>query len=190
MLHCQCSLDRKGLEDSISGSESSADEDSDTAASDAVATLVNKRKTNDRRSPSPDAVRSAPRTAIAWFHSPPSTQVGVYKTLFALKTEETAYLDALRDMQAPVPQGRRWALFMVAGGHFAGAVARVSQSEVDDDEEETGKKKKQKKPKPDVEFICHKTFHRYTSTSTFILQDSHVGIDLSKLEESREVRKV
>ena len=129
-----------------------------------MAALITKRKPNDRRSPSPDAIRSAPRTALAWFHSPPSTQIGVYKTLFALKTDESAYLDALKDMQSPQPRGRRWALFMVAGGHFAGAVARVSQPGIDDEEEESAKKKKQKKPKPDVEFICHKTFHRYTSS--------------------------
>lgn len=67
-------------------------------------------------------------------------------------------------MQKPVVGGRKWALFMTAGGHFAGAIARVS---ADLDEEEyanpTGKAKKQKKAKSEVEVLQHKTFHRYTS---------------------------
>lgn len=57
-------------------------------------------------------------------------------------------------------------MFMVAGGHFAGAIVRVSkpQDEADEEQEETsGKKRKQKKPKPDTEVLKHKTFHRYTS---------------------------
>jgi len=59
---------------------------------------------------------------------------------------------------------------MVAGGHFAGAVVRVSKSEEDDeieDEGSTKKKKKLKKPKPDTEVLMHKTFHRYTSGLDF-----------------------
>lgn len=61
-------------------------------------------------------------------------------------------------------------MFMVAGGHFAGAIARVSkpEDEADEEQEETGgKKRKPKKPKPDTEVLKHKTFHRYTSQFTF-----------------------
>lgn len=56
-------------------------------------------------------------------------------------------------------------MFMVAGGHFAGAVVRVSKPEEEDEIEDEGstKKKKPKKPKPDTEVLKHKTFHRYTS---------------------------
>lgn len=62
-------------------------------------------------------------------------------------------------------EGRKWAMFMVAGGHFAGAIMRVSKPELEDEEEpeESGKKRKQKKPKTDTEVLMHKTFHRYTS---------------------------
>jgi len=59
-------------------------------------------------------------------------------------------------------------MFMVAGGHFAGAVVRVSKPDEEDapDAEPAGRKKKaMKKPKPEVEVLLHKTFHRYTSTS-------------------------
>jgi hypothetical protein len=69
-------------------------------------------------------------------------------------------------MQQVVEDGRKWAMFMVAGGHFAGAVVRVSKAEEDEepvDEGSAKKKKKPKKPKPDTEVLNHKTFHRYTS---------------------------
>ena len=60
-------------------------------------------------------------------------------------------------------------MFMVAGGHFAGALVQVSQPK--DEEEEAhvegdtgkGRKKKLKKPKLETEVLRHKTFHRYTS---------------------------
>lgn len=57
-------------------------------------------------------------------------------------------------------------MFMVAGGHFAGAVVRVSKEEdeaVNVDDDVVGKKKRPKKLKPDTEVLKHKTFHRYTS---------------------------
>ena len=56
-------------------------------------------------------------------------------------------------------------MFMVAGGHFAGLVARVSKPE-----ENTGHQRgKKAKPIPDVEILLHKTFHRYTSESDSVL---------------------
>ncbi|KAJ7050526.1 cytoplasmic protein [Mycena amicta] len=146
------------LEDSISGS---ASEDSDSDDSDnAVDTLVSKA-TRKNRSPSPTQTAAAPQTAIAWFHSPPATQIGVYKALFNSGVHQSDYLAELKEMQ----RGERtWAMFMVAGGHFAGAIVRVSR-EVDDEEDELNpqKKKKQKKPKTDTEVLKHKTFHRYTT---------------------------
>lgn len=64
-----------------------------------------------------------------------------------------------------------WTLFMVAGGHFSGAVVRVKRPDGDEDDEQNGltKKGKPKKPKPDIEVLRHKTFHRYTSKHTLIL---------------------
>lgn len=156
-----------GLEDSISGSASSDSESS--SDSDAVEALMSKTK-RVALSPSPTSnSRSAPQTALAWFHSPPSTQIGVYKSLFPLNTPATSQLDELKEMQGLVEGGRKWAMFMVAGGHFAGAVVRVSKEEeevIKEDENAAGKKKKKpKKPKPDTEVLVHKTFHRYTSRS-------------------------
>jgi hypothetical protein len=76
-----------------------------------------------------DSKLSAPLTPHTWFHSPPSTQIGLYRALFSVNSE---YLDELKDIQRR--QERKWALFMVAGGHFAGTIVRVSRSE----EEEGG----------------------------------------------------
>ncbi|KAJ7636063.1 hypothetical protein DFH06DRAFT_1002917 [Mycena polygramma] len=153
-----------GLEDSISGS---ASEDSDSDYSDdAVDALVSKaaRKTRSR-SPN-QGPASAPQTALAWFHSPPSTQLGVYKALFNSGVPQSEYLSELKSMQTG---GRTWAMFMVAGGHFAGAIVRVSRGAEDEEEEESNpqKKKKPKKPKSDTEVLKHKTFHRYTSKPLF-----------------------
>ena len=53
-------------------------------------------------------------------------------------------------------------MFMVAGGHFAGLVARVSKSE-DMQNQVLKTKSGQKKVIPDIEILRHKTFHRYTS---------------------------
>lgn len=66
-------------------------------------------------------------------------------------------------MQSPVPHGRTWAMFMIAGGHFAGAVVRVGQPTHEDTGDEKGRQNKPKRPKPDTEVLLHKTFHRYTT---------------------------
>ncbi|KAJ6581211.1 hypothetical protein B0H19DRAFT_1114230 [Mycena capillaripes] len=147
------------LEDSISGS-ASEDSDSDDPE-DAVDALVSKA-TRKPRSRSPSQGPAAPQTALAWFHSPPATQLGVYKALFNLGVHQSDYLSELKGMQSG---GRTWAMFMVAGGHFAGAIVRVSRGAEEDDEEDINsqKKKKPKKPKSDTEVLKHKTFHRYTT---------------------------
>lgn len=155
-----------GLDDSISGSASESESDD----SDAVAALVDKTRKLGR-SPSPDSTTTPaiPQTPLAWFHSPPSTQIGVYKTLFPSAVPTSSYLDELKDMQEAIPNGRTWALFMTAGGHFAGAIVRVSRPSGTGEIELT-KKGKPKKPVTDIEILKHKTFHRYTSM--FVLQPS------------------
>lgn len=147
----------------MSGSASSEeDEDEDGQDSDAVNTLVikNKKLLKTIDEEDDDSRPSAPVTAHTWFHSPPSTQIGVYRALFVVNNNPQGYLDELKDMQKN--QERKWALFMVAGGHFAGAIVRVSRSE-EDDERGGGTKTKKKQPKQDTEVLRHKTFHRYTS---------------------------
>jgi hypothetical protein len=81
--------------------------------------------------------------------------------LFNSGVPQSEYLSELKDMQSG---GRTWAMFMVAGGHFAGAIVRVSREAEDEgDEDNSLRKKKPKKPKADTEVLRHKTFHRYTS---------------------------
>ena len=146
------------LEESLSGSASS---DDDGGESDAISNLVNKANYLAKRVSSPDySSNKLPTTPLTWFHSPPSTQLGLYRSILSLQSEEIHYLDELRNMQIQVPGGRTWAVFMVAGGHFAGAIVRVSRAE---DDVENNPKPKHKKPKPDIEVLLHKTFHRYTS---------------------------
>ncbi|KAF8998549.1 hypothetical protein BDQ17DRAFT_1543980 [Cyathus striatus] len=155
----------EGLEDSLSGSASSSSED-EASSSDAVSTLLQKSKKLHlrSRSSSPSSVARIPQSALIWFHSPPHTQIGIYRTIFPPGTTQAqdGYLNALKDMQEK--RERTWAMFMVAGGHFAGALVRVSQ-DIEDDEDDGGKKKKQKKLKQKVEteVLKHKTFHRYTT---------------------------
>ncbi|KAG1791673.1 uncharacterized protein HD556DRAFT_1383947 [Suillus plorans] len=149
-----------GLEDSLSGSASS-DESSDD--SDAVKVLVNKIKRTSR-SPSLSEERQTPLTALTWFHSPPSTQIGVYRMLFPIDTPAPSYLAELKSIQERVEGGRKWAMFMVAGGHFAGAIVEVSRPAEDQDSTFSAKtKKKPPKPKPETSILKHKTFHRYTT---------------------------
>ncbi|OSD02971.1 hypothetical protein PYCCODRAFT_1467278 [Trametes coccinea BRFM310] len=151
-----------GLEDSISGSASSSEGESDD--SDAVSALVHKtRKLARPSSPDDQIAISLPQTALAWFHSPPSTQIGIYKAIFSKRTEPSAYLDELKELQHGGENGRTWAMFMTAGGHFAGAIVRVKRPDGEDDDAGLTKKGKPKKPKPEVEVLKHKTFHRYTT---------------------------
>lgn len=156
-----------GLEDSLSGSASEDDDDeSDDSSPDAVRALLS-RSRNPTRADSPTSViPTPPRTALTWFHSPPSTQIGIYNALFPLKMPQTSYLSGLKEMQRGGPNGRRWTMLMIAGGHFAGLVAQVRRpDEAEAEEEPSGAKgkKKKPKPKPEIEVIRHKTFHRYTS---------------------------
>lgn len=150
------------LEDSLSGSESS--DESDSSESDAVNNLVSKAKRKIRLvSPDEERKPSTPQTALTWFHSPPSTQIGVYRALYSDPKDTSKYLDELREMQHSSEEGRQWAMFMVAGGHFAGAIVQVSrQSENEGAAGKNGKNKLQK-PRSDTEVLRHKTFHRYTS---------------------------
>lgn len=166
MGHTACNV---GLEDSLSGSASSSDESSDE--SDAVNALLSKVKHASLSDVPEEGTVRAPLTAVTWFHSPPSTQIGVYRMLFPLDTPPSAYLSELKEMQAIVEGGRKWAMFMVAGGHFAGSIVRVSRPAGDDDEPGKNRKNKPPKPKPDTEVLRHKTFHRYTSALPLFISD-------------------
>ncbi|KAL6304505.1 hypothetical protein BKA93DRAFT_915561 [Sparassis latifolia] len=151
------------LEDSISGSASSSSSEDDSDASDAIAALVHKTR-KLARSPSPSSnAPSGPQTPLAWFHSPPATQIGVYKALLPTSTSPSEYLAELKQMQSGGEEGRTWAMFMTAGGHFAGAIVRVKGPDGEENDLAVTKRGKPRRPKPDVEVLKHKTFHRYTT---------------------------
>lgn len=167
-----------GLDESISGSESS-DSNGTDASEDKVATLLHRTRLKGKsRSVSPEG-RNIPKSPILWFTAPniPDTQFGIYSTLFSTNSSSDTYVQELRDMQDGGEEGRQWAVFMTAGGHFAGAVIRVSKSVAEKTAEATeaaaaasaAPKKKTKAskvpPKPAffLEVIQHKTFHRYTT---------------------------
>lgn len=167
-----------GLEESISGSESS-DSNATDASEDKVAALLHRTRLKGKsRSVSPEG-RNIPKSPILWFTSAgiPDTQFGIYATVFSTDSSSDTYAQELREMQDGGEEGRQWAVFMTAGGHFAGAVIRVSKSieEKTAEAAETAaaasaapkKKPKASKapPKPAffLEVIRHKTFHRYTT---------------------------
>ncbi|KAG8965651.1 hypothetical protein FRC03_000346 [Tulasnella sp. 419] len=158
----------EGIDESLSDT---ASEGSDSADSpDAVASLLNKNRQNRRhRSPSPTsaALPNIPRAPIWWYQSPnvPDTQFGVYRTIFSLDTPPESSLDELRKMQDGGENGRLWTLFMVAGGHFAGLVVRVCfpSTTKGKDGKESKKGVVKGAPKPEMEILQSKTFHRYTT---------------------------
>ncbi|KAI0084477.1 hypothetical protein BDY19DRAFT_533305 [Irpex rosettiformis] len=162
------------LEDSISGSETTTSDPETDDSDDAVRTLVQKAKKLKARADEDEDEESGqkiPNAPVIWFHSPPATQIGVYKSIYPSHLSSSPsssgqeFLTELKAMQTGGGEiGRKWALFMTAGGHFAGAIIRVSKPD-GEGYEESGitKRGKPKKPKPDTEVLLHKTFHRYTT---------------------------
>lgn len=197
----------QGLEDSLSGSaSSSSDDDSENDADpdDAVSALIQKHKKHHIRS-KPQGASSdedgpvIPRSPIVWFQSPsvPNTQFGAYTAIFPVpKSNSTplpadSQVEAIKDMQDGGEKGRRWALFMTAGGHFAGMIARVSKpgrptgngvTAPSSSDGGLGKKPKAKGSQvPDLEIVAHKTFHRYTSMLVLLLplRENHLILTLT-----------
>ncbi|PVG04726.1 hypothetical protein CPB86DRAFT_821333 [Serendipita vermifera] len=156
------------LSDSISGSESTDSEDV-SSDHDAVTSALKRARIADRAE-SPTALEgnnaSIPRSAIQWFHSSPSTQLGIYRAIFPLGMESSNYVREIQSMQIrqdrhSTNEERRdeklWTLLMIAGGHFAGMVVRITGSQ------EHLNKGKAKHKHPEYDILLHKTFHRYTT---------------------------
>jgi hypothetical protein len=167
------------LSDSISGSESTdSDAEADSDPEDAVQTALRRARTHVQSTGRPDSeelTKSIPRSPIQWFHSSPSTQIGIYAAVFPLGMDPHDYVAEIKRMQLSVSAkddigtgddngGRLWTLFMIAGGHFAGMVVRVSNTP---DHLNPHAKNKGKHKPPEYEVLMHKTFHRYTSKSLF-----------------------
>lgn len=155
---------------SISGSASSS---SGSSQGSRITRLLSKARIEDTASDEEAELadlrrRAQLRTAVIWFTAknppaslgiPPDTQFGVHRALLSDSDTAADYLADLRRIQLgrPVPEDeeRRLALFMVAGGHFAGMIISLRPR---------GPKDKQAvKGAGDVHVLQHKTFHRYTS---------------------------
>ncbi|KAJ8096507.1 hypothetical protein POJ06DRAFT_47805 [Lipomyces tetrasporus] len=146
------------LEESISGSDSSdseTDSPSDSTA-DKVSSLIAKTAlATIQEEPDYDAVTV--RSPYHLFQSsmlPPEEVFAIYSTLFPVP-EDAAPLDVIRSrqlapkIQAKAPSTPVSAIFMLGGGHFAGAIISHALSP-------------HNKLDP-VVFVEHKTFHRYTT---------------------------
>ena len=166
-----------GLEDSLSGSESTDSNGSQSSEShDKVTALLQKTRLKDgSRSPSPQA-RSIPKHPIVWFTSPriPETQFGVYSTVFHSETLPSSYVEELVEMQGGGEYGGQWTVLMTAGAHCSGAVVRMTASN-STSESASAPKKQKNAPKPVLEVIRHKTFHRYTSTDLLHYQKLEIN---------------
>ncbi|KAL6233852.1 hypothetical protein BDW75DRAFT_214097 [Aspergillus navahoensis] len=160
------------LDESISGSESSEEEDDD--AGDQLTALLKRQAKifqeaeEGEESATPRCVGKQP---LLWFTShalPPNTSLGVYRALFTNEEqEERKYLvDSLKKKQlAPIyPQqkdnGQRASpsphifMCMIGGGHFAAMLVSLAP-EVH--RKQGGIEERQ------ARVIAHKSFHRYTT---------------------------
>lgn len=151
------------LSDSISGSESTdSEEDSDASNDerkrDTVHNALRKAQGTSSRPASPEIRTKIPRSPIVWFHSKPTTQLGVYSAVFPSGIDPVAY-DYVRELKAmQQSEGERlWTLLMTAGGHFAGIVVKIHPPNGQQP------KVKGKHKAAEFEIVQHKTFHRYTS---------------------------
>lgn len=187
------------LDESLSGSASSSSEadedDKNESSDDAVSNIIRKQKKLRLQSQSnaesdddeEGASTSKARSPLIWFQSQSpnsiNTQYGIYNVIFpasfsanhrTLASAATEYESYVKKMQDGGENGRMWALFMTAGGHFAGMIVRVSKPGSGDSISDagTGKKAKSSKNVPDLEILAHKTFHRYTSRFSRSLQPS------------------
>ncbi|KAK9358241.1 hypothetical protein V1504DRAFT_302022 [Lipomyces starkeyi] len=146
------------LEESISGSDSS-DSDSDPlsdSTTDKVSNLLAKTTLDTIQEHGDDGAMPV-RSPFHIFQSsllPPDDVLAIYSTLFPVPENSTPQ-DVIRSRQLP-PKVQTQdastpvsAIFMLGGGHFAGAIISHAL-------------KPQNKADP-VVFVEHKTFHRYTT---------------------------
>ncbi|KAK9320576.1 hypothetical protein V1517DRAFT_340611 [Lipomyces orientalis] len=148
------------LEESISGSGSdSSDSDTDSlseSTADKVSSLIAKTALATIQENADDEA-VAVRSPFHLFQSsllPPEDVLAIYSTLFPVP-EDAAPLDVIRSrqlapkVQTQAPSTPVSAIFMLGGGHFAGAIISHALNP-------------QNKLDP-VVFVQHKTFHRYTT---------------------------
>lgn len=157
----------ESLNESISGSDSSSDDDggSKDSTADPLATLLKKQAvlvSDDVHAPQSLATKGPGKAPLIWFTSPllpPSTSLGVYRGLFSTTEQDDAsYLSSLHSKQLSThTKGKEPHIFlcMIGGGHFAAMI--VSLAPKVSKRHATGVDERQ------AAVIAHKTFHRYTT---------------------------
>ncbi|KAH8147682.1 uncharacterized protein LAJ45_08146 [Morchella importuna] len=155
----------EGLNESISGSDSSSDDDGESGPTDQLSALLKRNAVlaNPDDEPTTTAVaagwkQGAGKAPIIWFNSPllpAETSLGVYRALFTKPEQSDAsWLDALRTKQLSAqPKGKEPHIFMcmIGGGHFAAMVVSLAPKVA-----KTGGERS-------AAILAHKTFHRYTT---------------------------
>lgn len=169
------------LDESISGSESSEDEDEEGDASQPTLTALLKKQAkisqaNEDEETSPKKGNTG-KQPLLWFSSsllPSNTSLGIYRTLFSdAEQDEPGYLvDSLRKKQLqpthaqrsngpaaqkPAPQSKpspHIFMCMIGGGHFAAMLVSLAP---EIHRRQGGVEDRQ------ARVIAHKTFHRYTT---------------------------
>lgn len=165
------------LTESISGSESEQDEEDEEESNnstekedlqkDSIHSLVEKQKKEqeEKESLANDAKgvvlpMMKKYSALNWYKQcdvKDSSHYGVYRHLINNKLNNTT-LESIQQSKNNNKK-RTWTIIMLGGGHFAGCVIDVSNSNGP----------AEKSVDKQVKFITHKTFHRYTSKSFFSL---------------------
>ncbi|KAF2864321.1 hypothetical protein K470DRAFT_261234 [Piedraia hortae CBS 480.64] len=139
------------LDESLSGSESSEDSESDD--DDQIALLLKRHaQITDTEEAAEGQVEA--RSTIIWFTSPLLSEdehLGVYRVLFS-KQDLSEPVSALRRKQFSQTQGqnRHYFMCMLSGGHFAGMVISLQP-----------KFSRGGEASPII--LAQKTFHRYTT---------------------------
>ncbi|KAF3935989.1 hypothetical protein ABW20_dc0105292 [Dactylellina cionopaga] len=150
----------EGLDESLSGSESSSSEDEQS--SDPLANLLRKKATLKAAEEYTDEVARKPRLPIIWLSSPllpPSTYLGIYRAIIPNYTEESDVTQILPPLQSkpsgslPTVADPHIFLCMLGGGHFAAMIVSLFPKLT----------KRNGVVEREAVVLAHKTFHRYTT---------------------------
>ncbi|GAA5804551.1 hypothetical protein HPULCUR_010051 [Helicostylum pulchrum] len=146
------------LTESISGSEDEEEEEDDLQKDD-IHSLVQKQKkeqeekemlVNDAKQVVLPMMKKY--SALTWFKQanvPGTSHYGIYSHLL----NEHQTLASIQKSQSTSQKKRTWTVLMLGGGHFAGCVIDINASKGGGD----------KSIDKQVQFVTHKTFHRYTT---------------------------
>ena len=145
------------LNESISGSDSTASTDSSTSQ-DPLSNLLAKFTIKSTTTMTPSKLNKR-RSPLIWFISsvlPQPTSLGIYRAMFDAEDLQEDPVAILRYKQIAISKHpkRTMALMMIGGGHFAAVIASLIPKIV---KIHKGQEERQ------VDVVASKTFHRYTT---------------------------